>query len=203
MDIFKQWMNSKDCLDIYNKIVFENIKKEYMEDSLSSWEMDSLGMYYHEHELSNMNKEKYDIVNFNELNEEPSINGYNIWNDIKYPKYELVRIAGTVLDRDKNKHIVTVLTLDGVVSVKFYSGQFSFYDKTISTMDKETSKKITLESGWFKKGEKLLITGFRRGDTFVPKKYKNSIYRHTVQKIININSKGDLELQSDRVQIEE
>ena len=70
-------------------------------------------------------------------------------------------------------------------------------------MDEETNKKITLESGWFKKGEKLLITGFRRGDTFVPKKYKNSIYRHTVQKIININNKGDLELQSDRVQIEE
>lgn len=201
MDIFKEWLNSKDCLNMYNKILYENAQRENMQGSISSWEMESLGMYYHEHELINVDKEKYGIVDFSSLAEDPEVIGYNDYNGIKYPKYNLVRIAGTVLDRDKNKHIVTLLTLEGVVTLKFYSGQFSFYDKTISTIDEITDKKTVLESSWFKKGEKLLITGFRQGDQFKPKKYKNSIYQHAVQRILDIDNNGNLELQSERIRV--
>lgn len=204
MEEFKQWLNSDDCLGLYNRQCFEAVKKDNMVGSISKWEMDSLCFYYHEHELAHMDFDKYDVVDFNTLPEEPVIVGYNKGQGgVQYPKYELTRIAGTILDRDKNKHFITVLTPTGVVTVKFYSGQFSFYDKTISIYDEQQDKKITLENSWFKRGNKVLITGFRRGDKFFPKKYQNSIFRHTIQLIKSIDERGNLELQSDRVTIDE
>lgn len=199
MATFKKWLNSKEFLNLYNTIQFNEIKNKYMVGNPSSWEMESLSMYYGEHELANVNKDKYDIVNFFELEETPKVIGYNEYKNVQYPKYELVRIAGTVLDRNKNKHMVTLLTTDGVVTLKFYKGQFNFYDKTNSTIDEITGEKIKLEEGWFKKGTKLLVTGYRRNDVFAPKKYKNSIFRHTLQKINKVLDNGDLELQSDRI----
>ena len=204
MDEFKVWLNSDNCLGIYNKQCFESIKRDNMEGSISKWEMDSLCFYYHEHELAHMNFDRYDVVDFNTLPEEPTIVGYTKGQGgVQYPKYSLSRIAGTILDRDKNKHFITVLTPTGVVTVKFYSGQFSFYDKTISLYDEQQDKKITLENSWFKRGNKVLITGFRRGDKFFPKKYQNSIFRHTIQLIKDIDEDGNLVLQSDRVTIDE
>ena len=80
MTEFKEWLNSKECLTLYNNIRFKDLQEEYMKGSLSTWEMESLGMYYHEHELAHVNKEKYSIVNFNELPEEPVIIDYNYYN---------------------------------------------------------------------------------------------------------------------------
>ena len=49
----------------------------------------------------------------------------------------------SVLDRNTNKHIVTLLTEFGVVECKYQKGQFTFYDKRLSMIDEETgSKKI-------------------------------------------------------------
>lgn len=208
MNFLADWLSSKESIDYYNKIKFENTKREVMDGTISSWEMESMGFYYHEHELNNINSDKYIISNFFELNEDPTIIGYNQYKDIKYPKYELSNIVGTVLDRDKNKHFVTLLTPQGVIGVKFYDGQFGFYDRTISIDDginEKTGKpkKITLEESWFKRGNLLYITGFRRGDNFHPKRYKNSIYQHTVQLIKEVKENGDLIMQSDRVKVED
>lgn len=198
-----EYISTKECIDLYNKINFENIKNENMRGTISSWEMESMNYYYHEHELAKINKEKYDIIDFSDLPEEPQIVGFTKYKGLRYPKFELHRIVGTVLDRDKNKHSVTILTPSGVVVLKFYSGQFAFYDKTISK-DGEVGKdgkikKVVLEEGWFKRGNKVLVTGFRRGDTFKPKRYKNSIYQHAIALIESIDD-GELVLKSDRVQ---
>lgn len=201
MNEFKKWVNSKECLDLYNKLNFNEVKSKYMLGNISSWEMESMSIYYSGHELKNIDTEKYGVVDFNSLPEDPTVIGYTTVrnSDVKYPKFELVRIMGTVLDRDRNKHLVTLLTPTGVVNVKFYSGQFSFYDKTISENTSE-GKKVVLEDGWFKRGNKLLVTGFRRGDQFKPKKYSNSIYKHTVQMIERIEG-DNLILRSERVRV--
>jgi DNA polymerase-3 subunit alpha len=201
-----EWLITDECQNFYNRIRFENVKNEFMSGNISSWEMESMNYYYHEHELLKANLEKYNIQNFDELPIEPEIVGYTKYKNIKYPKYDLYNVAGTVLDRDKNKHLVTLLTTNGVITVKFYSGQFSFYDKTISVddgIDEKTgkNKKTTLEDGWFKRGNLLLITGFRRENNFYPKRYKNSVTQHTVQLIKEIKDNGDLILQSDRINI--
>ena len=116
--------------------------------------MDSLSFYYHEHELAHVNKAKYLISDFESLPEKPKITEYYVYRGKERPRFKLTRICGTVLDKDKNKHFITLLTTDGVVTVKFYKGQFSFYDKQISELNEDGSKTV-LESSWFKRGNKL------------------------------------------------
>ena len=112
------------------------------------------------------------------------------------------RICGTVIGKDKNKHTVALLTPDGVVEVKFYKGQFGFYDKQIVELNDDGTK-TRLEESWFSRGTKLMITGFRREEQFVPRKYKDSIYNHSVQLIKSIDENGILTLQSERAGQEE
>ena len=202
------WLNTQECIDTYNNNIFEGIKRDNMIGNRSTWEMESMNFYSKEsgHELANINKEKYGIVDFNTLSEEAEVIGFTKYKGLQYPKFKLDRIVGTVLDRDKTKHSVTILTPSGVVVVKFYSGQFSFYDKTISRDDgvdeDNKMRKTVLENGWFQRNSLLMITGFRRGDIFKPKRYKNSIYQHAVSKIIEVKDGTDLVLKNERTQIQ-
>lgn len=200
MDEFKTWLNTPECLNLYNDISFKINTQDILKGNRSSWEMDTLSMYYSEHELVNVDKEYYNVDDFNQLSEEPIVVGYYKYQNTEKPLYKLNRIMGTVLDKNKSKHMISLLTLDGVVNVKFYKQQFTFYDKNIS-IDTEDGKKVTLEEGWFKKGTKLFVNGYRNGDKFIAKKYKDSIYHHTVQKITNILDDNKLTLQNDRVNV--
>jgi DNA polymerase-3 subunit alpha len=93
--------------------------------------------------------------------------------------------------------MITLLTPSGVVTVKFYKGQFGFYDQQLSQINDDGTKTV-LEKSWFSRGTKLLITGYRRGDQFVPKKYKDSAYKHSLQLIKEINGE-EIRLQSARI----
>lgn len=198
-DFKKNVLQNKKCLDAVNEKRFTEKWNEKVEGTISKWEMDSLSFYYHEHELAHVNKEQYLISDFNELPEDPVVTEYYTFRGKEKPRFKLTRICGTVLDKDKNKHMITLLTPNGVVTIKFYKGQFSFYDKQISEKDDETETKTVLEKSWFKRGNKLLITGYRREDQFVPKKYVDSAYRHTLQLITDIDEEGNLKLQSERI----
>ncbi len=94
---------------------------------------------------------------------------------------------------------VTLLTTDGVVTVKLYAGAFSHYNKQISK-PLPNGKKEVVEPSWFTRGNKILVTGFRRGNKFFPRKYKNSIYQHTIALITSIEDNGDLILKTEREQ---
>lgn len=192
-------LNNDSILEVVNQSRFENTWNEKAEGTVSRWEMDSLSFYYHEHELAHVNKDEYMISDFYTLPEVPKVSDYFVWRGKERPRFELTRICGTVLDKDKNKHSITLLTTDGVVTVKFYKGQFGFYDKQISEMNRGDNKKTVLEKSWFGRGKKLLVTGYRREAQFVPKKYIDSAYRHTLQLITEIDEKGNLKLQSERV----
>ena len=198
---FTDWLNSPACIDTFNYITFEAKKQEIMQGNQSRWEMESMNYYYSEHELASIDKEKYGIVNFYDLPEEPEVVGFTQHGKNQYPKFALSRICGTVLDRDKNKHTITLLTEYGVVTLKMYSGQFSFYDKTISANDEETGKKVTLEESWFKRGSKLLVTGFRRGAQMRVKRYKNTVYQHAICKITDMDEYGNVAYLDNRVEL--
>lgn len=200
METIKTWITKTEVLQQLNEKLFEAEWIKHAEGNLSKWEMESLCFYYHEHELQNIDKEKYGIVNFNEQPEEPVVVGTYKSRGQERPKYEISRIAGTVLDKDKNKHTVTLLTTDGVVTVKFYDGAFVHYNKQISRV-KEDGKKEVLEGSWFTRGNKLLIAGYRRGSQFKPYKYKDSIYQHTVALITDVHENGDLSLTTERMHI--
>lgn len=198
-DFKSKILDNKTFLGIVNQNRFENTWNEKAEGTISKWEMDSLSFYYHEHELAHVNKDEYMISDFDTLPEVPKVTEYYVWRGKERPRFKLTRICGTVLDKDKNKHNITLLTPAGVVTVNFYKGQFGFYDKQISEMNEDDNKKCVLEKSWFGRGSKLLVTGYRREDQFVPKKYMDSAYRHTLQLITEIDCEGNLKLQSERV----
>ena len=95
--------------------------------------------------------------------------------------------------------MISLLTTTGVVSVKFTRDHYAMYNRQISEVD-ETGVKKVKEKGWFTRGTKLLITGYRRDDTFVCKRYKSTT-GHSVYKITNVNGK-DIELTSTRYGME-
>ena len=161
--------------------------------------MDSVGFYYHDHELLSCDNQYYEFVNPFEQPEEPVIIGYNTYRDVSYPKFNISRIAGTVVSRNKTKHTVTLLTIHGAVTVKYESGQFTHYDKQISVMS--NGKNITLEDGWFKRGNLLIVSGYRRGDTWKAKKYKDSIYQHTTMLIEDIREDGKFIIKQERSRV--
>jgi DNA polymerase-3 subunit alpha len=69
-----------------------------------------------------------------------------------------------VLGKEPYKHMVTILTPDGVVDLKFTGEAFANYNKTISEVVK--GEKKTLEKSWFVKGTLVLATGFKSGEVF-------------------------------------
>jgi DNA polymerase-3 subunit alpha len=199
-DFKNEVLTNEKFLDIINENRFKAVWEDKAQGSVSKWEMDSLSYYYHEHELAHIDRERYRIVDFNQLGPEPEIADTYFYKGQSKPRYNLVRICGTVIDKDKNHNTATLLTPDGVVVVRFYKGQFGFYDREISSVD-ENGIKTKLEKSWFKRGTKLLVTGYRSGEQFIPRKYNDSIYRHTVQLIKGISDDGILTLQSDRIDV--
>ena len=199
MSNFKEWLSKPETLEYVNKQLLENEFAPYQDESLGKWEMDALSYYYNDHELSAANTEKYDISNFFSLPETPIVTREYVSRGIPRQEFQLSRIAGTVLDKDKDKHTVTILTTDGVVTVKLYASNFSYYNKQISRPISKDKKEV-LETSWFSRGQLLLFTGFRRGNKFVPRKYRDSIYQFTVAKIDGIDETGNLMLTTERVQ---
>lgn len=165
---------------------------------IAKWEMESLNYYYTKHELTKVNKKRYNIVDFYSLSADSAIDSNYYIKGVLKPRYQLSRICGTVIDKDKNHSTVTLLTLTGVVVVRYYKGQFGFYDREISEIDADGKKK-RIENSWFKRGTKLLITGFRGDEYFIPKTYKDSIYKHSTQLILDLKDNGELLLQADRI----
>ena len=204
MNPMRDWMKKEqeNILSNLNNILIEENRNKYASGSISKWEMDSLSFYYHEHELSNLKNEVYDIVDYFSLPEEPEIDSvFKGKDDATITLFKLHRIAGTVIDKDKNKNTVTLLTPSGVVVVKVWKSQFSAWDKQISEKDSD-GKKHVVEKSWFTRGNKLIITGIKRDNTFIPKKYKGTEWP-LFEKIEEIDDKGFiLSSSTERVEVE-
>ena len=188
-------------LEDLNKKLFNEVWNKYADGSISKWEMDSVCFYYNEHELAHIDKDRYHIENYEDLSEEPIVE--NVWTTKEgkeIPIFKLTRICGTVIDKNKTKNLVTLLTDDGVVGVKIYRAQFSKYDKQISVKDEITGKKTIIERSWFKRGNKLIMSGIRRGDNFVPKVYKKCEFEFPIELITRVNEDGTVEVAGERAE---
>ena len=157
--------------------------------------MEALCFYYHDHELINVNNQKYGIVNFNDLSTYPVVDKTFKRNGKQIPIYKLYKIAGTVISKNDNRHSISLLTTNGVVNVKFTKEYYALFGRQLSQVQPDGTKKV-MEKGWFVRGTKLLITGFRRDDTFVSKNYKSN-GGHQLYKILNVNG-GNLEITHER-----
>ena len=198
MDPAREWLkdNQDQVLAKYNNLLFYKAWEKDCQGNVSAWEMESLCFYYHEHELAHINKTKYGIENFFNLSEVPSVDYYFRRGRRDIPIFKLHRIAGTVITKNDPKSIVTILTTEGVVNVKFSKEYYAMFNRQISETLPNGKKKV-LEKGWFSRGSKIMVTGFRREDTFVAKKYKSTI-THQLYKIVKIEKDGSLVLEHNR-----
>ena len=203
MDTLRAYIkeNSEELLTTLNNQIVDELWNKYCSGNISKWEMDSVSFYSHPHELTGLKDHYYGVVDFFQLPEEPEVEHTFTTKDGRViPMFKLVKIAGTVLDKNKAKKTIELLTKTGVVTVKIY-GVFSEYDRQLSIKDPTTGKKKVIEKSMFTRGNKLIITGIRQDDSFIAKMYKNTP-GHRIVQIEKINSDGTAEIKEERAQIE-
>ena len=196
MDIIRPYIkrNHDYLLKSVNDRLTADVWNKYCLGDYSKWEMDSVSFYSHEHELSGIDNELYLIDNFFDLSEIPEVERVIPIKGKQVPIFRLHRIAGTVLDRDKAKKTVQLLTPDGVVSVKVY-GAFEAYDRQISEKGPDGKKHI-IEKSMFTRGNKIIVTGIRQEESFVAKVYSKTPW-HRIEQIVDVQ--GDqLIIKADR-----
>lgn len=206
----EDFLKSGEAKESLYKAKKEEVIKEqalkYLQGSVSKWEMDSLHYYYHDHELKHIMTSLYKIKDFDTLPEDPVVLKTKANRQgVEIPVYDTCSIAGTVINADNNKHIVTLLTHCGtVVDVKFYQGSYIFYNKTLSRMvntGKKKPEKEVVEKSWFERGNLLLIHGFRRELSFVPRSNYDAGFKHSVAMITEVSDKGVITLKTEREEI--
>ena len=200
MDIFRKWIaaDKEIILNALNKEIFMEDWNKYAKGNPSSWEMEVLCFYYHEHELAHVNKDKYGFVDFHKLPEDPVIEKTFTKGGKDIHIFHLNRICGTCIAKNKTKSTVTLLTTSGVVNVKFRKEYFAMFDKQISERGADGVKHV-VEKSWFNRGNMIVVTGIRSGDDFISKKYA-STGGHQLYKIDDILPNGDLVLKDSRYQ---
>lgn len=205
MNPLRDWIKKEQqtLLEKINRNIIKEISEKYAMGNISAWEMDSLGFYYHEHELAHVSKYHYGVENYFNLSNTPEVDrSFTDAFGRQIVIYKLHKICGTIIDKDKTKCILKLLTIDGVVDVKVWKSQFSKFDKQISIIGND-GKKHVVEKSFFTRGTKLLLTGIKKDNTFIPKMYKNSGIISPIQKIDSIDENGELVLISDRFKEED
>jgi DNA polymerase-3 subunit alpha len=201
MDVFRSWIaaDKENILEALNTKIFKEDWDKYAKGTISAWEMEVLCFYYHDHELKDINTDKYGFVDFFALPEDPEIDRvFPAKNGGEIKMFKLHKICGTCIAKNKTRSTATILTTTGVVDVKFRKEYFSLFDKQISVKQEDGTKKI-MEKSWFNRGNMIVIQGFRSGDNFIPKKYASS-GGHQLYKIDEILPNGELILQDTRYQ---
>jgi len=200
MDIIRPYIQkyNTDLLNSVNERLYNETWEKYCLGTISKWEMDSISCYIHDHEMTKVKNIIYGFSDFSKLSDEPTVN-YEFTSKQtgqKIPLYKIYRIAGTVLDKDKNKKTVTLLTTDSVVTVKIFGDAFTHYDKQLSERGADGKKHVT-EKSWLSRGNKIIVTGIKRDNDFICKKYKNTPY-HLVELITSIDDSGYIKTQQER-----
>jgi DNA polymerase-3 subunit alpha len=200
MDVIREFLNNNkdELLNQLNSAIFMEDWNKYAKGTISAWEMEVLCFYYHEHELSGVNADRYGFADFFSLPEDPEIDKTFIKSGKEIHIFKLHRICGTCIAKNKTKGTVTILTTTGVVNVKFRKEYFSLFDKQISERGADGVKHV-VEKSWFNRGNMIVVTGIRSGDDFVSKKYA-STGGHQLYKIDSILENGELRLKDSRYQ---
>jgi DNA polymerase-3 subunit alpha len=197
MDPARDWLKATqaETLKTYNTMLFQEMWNKYAEGTESHWEMESVCFYHSPHELKDIDVYKYDLSDFNKL-ESNEVDYFFQRKGVQIPIYKLYRIVGTVIAKNDNKSSVVLLTTTGVVNVKFTRDYYSMFKKQVSAVQPDGTKKV-IEKSWFKRGTMLMITGFRRDDTFVAKTYA-ATPTHQLYKITDIVG-DEMKLQHERM----
>ena len=182
--------HQQELLDALNDSLFREQWNKYAAGNESTWEMDSMGYYYHEHELANIHQSWYNIQEYNKLPNEPEVEYTFRRNGRDIPIYKTQRIMGTVIGKNNTKATVNLLTVDsGVVTVKFDLDYFAKYNRRISENVGGVNK--VMEQGWFQRGTLIVVNGFKRGGMLKAKAYKKTPSKQ-LYKITEVHQDGTM-----------
>lgn len=188
------WLNTEDALNAFNNKIRQGIWAKNCNGTKEKWEMESICFYTDKHELDLIPIQRdYDVRNFCDLPKEPVIVSTRKWRGRDIHDYRVDIIVGTVVEKNKNKAIITIATPNGdVVDVKLDKGRFSYYDRATDN-----------DSSWLTRGNKLMIIGYRRGETFYPKVYRNNYYQHSIMRIEGVNpNTGKVVLKNEKESVD-
>ena len=162
--------NSAELLEKLNNSLFQERWDKYCQGDELDWQLESLNFFFDGHPLSIAARELGIELTPLKYLEEDAQDGFFVIKGKEIPKMRLYSIAGTVIDSNTTKSTVTVQTPDGVITLKIFKSLYSIFDKVVYSAD---GMEIVQDS-FFAKGTNLLITGIKRGSTFVPKVYKST-----------------------------
>lgn len=202
LDNVKDYINTPKFIDEYYKA---SLRAKYNEalpnQDPNHWSMETVSYYSGEHEMHNIDYDRYNLTHFADIPAEPEF-VERTSRGRTWKQFDLYAICGTVVAKNDNNHYFSLLTPDNeVVNCKLHRGAYAAYKAQYSEV--VDGKKTVLEKPWLSRGTMLIVSGYRRGEEFVCKKYSNSIYRHQLQKVLNINQDGNAIIQSERLGGEE
>lgn len=195
MDKLRQYISQHQQTLLFklNTCLFEEVWTKYCSGGELQWQLDSLNFFFDGHPLAYAEKSVgVELTKLNDLVEDAQ-DGYFVIKGKEIPKMKLYTIAGTVIDSDSAKSTVTIQTSDGVATVKMYKDLYAIFDKVVYSADGEE----VVQDSFFEKGTNLLVTGIKRGTTFVPKVYKNT-GRKAILKI-NLNNRNGFDHFEEKV----
>lgn len=197
-DYFCSEEGRKAFSDHMRNLYAQKLWEDECSGTVPQWEMEQMCFYHGKHELSSVHEPSYGIADFNTLSENPEMETYvdSRGEERKSPK--TCALAGTVVHVENQRHVVWLLTVHGVVNVKFYADLFNKYKNVLSKIDPKTGKKVVLDRPWLKRGEKILVYGYRREDAFVVRSSRFGNYRRTICRILSVDPSGTLDLQFSR-----
>lgn len=200
MDGLRKWLkeDGENVLFKLNEKIFNDDWNKYIKrPNYSSWEMESMCFYFHEHELKDINNNKYGLRDYESLSREPIVAKTFEKSGRTIKMYSLCKIIGTVIAKDKPKSVVYLLTRNGtVVPVKFRKEYFTMFDRQISQPNGDGTKKV-IEKSWFQRGSMIIVNGMRQEDSFVAKKYASQ-GGHTLYRVSSIDDFGNIIITSER-----
>ena len=173
IDIPRQWIkrNQTSLLEELNYKLFQDEWDKYGAFNNAQAEMQSMRIYIDKHELDNSVVDR-NITPLSYINSDEIASTFTNKEGKVIPLYKIHHIIGTVIDKNKLKNIVTLLTPDGPINIKFWKDTFTHYDQKV--VDIIGGEKRVVQESFFDNGTHLLITGTKLGNTFVPKKYKRN-----------------------------
>lgn len=186
MNNVRVWIknNHEELLKKLNERIFSEEFEKYARGTILDWELQSLNFFYSGHPLDGIEM-PIETSRYSDI-KEGEIVGHFLIKGKTIPKLKLHTIVGTVIDKDKQKSIVTLATKDAVVDVKFYKQQFARYAHE-SNIDEDDENYKPNEENFFEKGTHLVITGVKRGDMFLPKVYRNTGLQEVLKMVVKDN----------------
>lgn len=180
--------NKAELLEKLNTRLYNDEWQKYCQGDILQWELDSMNFFFSGHPLKKVIKQLPIAIDRVDDVVEGVQDGFFYIKGKEIPRMKLYTLAGTVIDKDTTKGLVTLQCPSGVVTLKIYKDLFATLAATVGDVSIEGEKEVEQE-GFFEKGTHLMVTGIQRGATFVPKVYK-STGRKAILKIV-LDEEGD------------